>query len=133
MRSGRIINIICLSVAAALCAGVLLSPTKNVGAIEYTDYTVQDLLSPCFEGDSDSRWGEAFEVNCEQYIRGFTDAYFHFSAQSRLPEVCFPEGANRLDLIRWAFIKWARTNTDKQGWPATQGLVTSALAEFPCP
>ena len=77
--------------------------------------------------------GETFEANCEQYVRGFTDAYFHFSSQATLPKVCFPDGANRLDLIRWAFIKWAQTNTDKQDWPPAQGLVTAVLAEFPCP
>ncbi|MFQ5939282.1 MAG: Rap1a/Tai family immunity protein [Alphaproteobacteria bacterium] len=128
IRQGHLLVVLA---AAVIAGGVLVLPDR-VAAITYTDYTVRDLLAPCFEGDSDSRWGETFEVNCEQYIRGFSDAYFHFSAQGAMPRICFPEGANRLDLIRWAFIKWARQNTDKQDWPAAQGLVAAVNAEMAC-
>ncbi len=125
----RLINLLAV---AALGAGMALLAPDRAAAVEYTDYKVKDLLKPCFEGDADSRWGETFEVNCEQYIRGYTDAYFHLSAVGKLPKICFPAGANRLDLMRWAFIKWARQNTDKQGWPAARGLIAAVNLEFPC-
>ncbi len=54
------------------------------------------------------------------------------AAVGKLPKICFPAGANRLDLMRWAFIKWARQNTDKQGWPAARGLIAAVNLEFPC-
>ena len=115
---------------AALAAVAVFVAQPGAVAVSYTDYTVKDLLEPCFESDADSRWGETYETNCEQYIRGFSDAYFHLSSAARLPRICFPDGANRLDLIRWAFIKWARQNTDKQGWPAAQGLVAAINSEM---
>ncbi len=114
-------------------AMTLFLPLQEALAVKYTDYTVKDLLSPCVEGDADSRWGETFEINCNQYLRGFSDAYFHFATQSKLPKVCFADEANRLNLLRWAFIKWATNNTDKQDWPAAQGLVAAVNAEMKCP
>ncbi|MFQ6024121.1 MAG: hypothetical protein ACE5NW_15495 [Acidiferrobacterales bacterium] len=51
----------------------------------------------------------------------------------KLPKACFPEGANRLDLLRWAFIEWATNNTDKHDWPAAQGLIAAVNAEMKCP
>lgn len=54
------------------------------------------------------------------------------AAVGKLPKICFPDSANRLDLMRWAFIKWARQNTDKQGWPVARGLIAAVNREFPC-
>ncbi len=88
--------------------------------------------TPCIEGNADSRWGEAFEINCNQYMRGFSDTYFHYSHKAKLKRTCFPEGANRLNLLRWAFIKWAANNTDKQGWSAARGLIAAVNTELKC-
>lgn len=54
------------------------------------------------------------------------------AAVGKLPKICFTAGANRFDLMRWAFIKWARQNTDKQDWPAARGLIAAVNREFPC-
>ena len=46
-------------------------------ARDLKDYAVKDLLEPCVEGDNDSRDGQVLELECEQYINGFTDTCRH--------------------------------------------------------
>jgi len=94
-------------------------------------YTVKDLLEPCQEGDNDSRWGATAEAECEQYIKGFTDAYNLLRDNGKTDNVCLPE-QNRLDEIRWAFMRWAHQNFDDRGQPAGEGLLTVLKERFTC-
>ena len=114
------------AMAAALFVG--LGP----GAFGQTAvYTVEDLLEPCVEGDNDSRWGAAAEAECEQYIKGFTDAYSLLRDSGKADNVCLPE-QNRLDEIRWAFMRWAHKNFDDRQQPAGDALLTVVKERFTC-
>ena len=99
-----------------------------VRAAEVSDYRIEDLLSPCVEADNDARWGAAAETECEQYIRGFTDAFILLAGED---EVCLPE-LNRDDEVRWAFMKQAIQNYGERRGPAAQGLMTTLKDAFPC-
>jgi hypothetical protein len=118
-----------LSGAAASAAIALL--TWQATAADLSDYTVKKLLEPCIEGDADSRWGAAAEAECEQYIRGFTDAYLLVSGGGKADNVCLP-AQNRDDEIRWAFMKWAHRNLDQRSRPAAEGLLATIKAVFKC-
>ena len=115
--------------AIACVAPLLATPA---GAEQLSDYTVAQLLEPCVEGDNDSRWGAAAEAECEQYITGFTDAYTMLEA-SKQDNVCLPEGGNRPDEVRWAFMKWAHKHYDQRGMPAAEGLRITVKSAFACP
>ena len=98
---------------------------------QLSDYTTGQLLEPCMEGDSDSRWGAAAEAECEQYIIGFTDAYLLTDAYKQ-DNVCLPEERNRSDEIRWVFMKWAHSHYDKIDSPAAHGLLEAIKSQFAC-
>lgn len=118
-----------LSLSTATLGVVLfLSGLVTAEAAELSDYTIEELLSPCVEADNDARWGAAAEAECEQYLRGFTDAYI---LQSENGELCLP-AQNRDDEVRWAFMKWAKQHYDQRGRPAAQGLMTTLETAFPC-
>lgn len=114
--------------AAALAALLLASST---GAAKLSDYTVANLLEPCVEGDNDSRWGAAAEAECEQYIKGFTDAFVMTMDGGKAAGVCLPD-QNRADEIRWAFMRWGLQHYDQRGMPAAEGLLTTIKASFKC-
>ncbi len=116
--------------AAGLAAAVLLS--VPAGAAEVSDYTIEQLLSPCVEADNDARWGAAAEAECEQYIRGFTDAYLLITDGGKADGICLPE-QNRDDEIRWAFMKWAKQHYGQRGRPAAEGLMITLRTAFKCP
>jgi len=119
-----------------LLAGTLLGCMLATGAdhaAEAVNYSVAELLKPCMEGDNDSRWGEVAEMECEQYVSGFADAYLMFRDPGKEPGVCLPETGNRPDEIRWAFMKWAHRHYDQRDMPAGEGLLEAIRAEFPCP
>ena len=111
----------------AISAVIVPQPAQS----QLAEYTVAQLLEPCMEGDNDSRWGAAAEMECEQYIRGFTDAYLltHASEQDK---VCLPPEGNRADEIRWAFMRWAHQNYEKRGMPAAYGLLEVIKDRFSC-
>lgn len=95
---------------------------------ELSDYTIEQLMAPCLEADNDSRWGAAAETECEQYIRGFTDAYILVTDNG----VCLP-ALNRDDEVRWAFMKWVRQNHADRFEPAAEGLMATLKEAFKCP
>ena len=111
-----------------LAAALLLASASVIEAAEVADYTIEELLAPCVDADNDARWGAAAEAECEQYIRGFTDAYL-LSADDG--EVCLP-AQNRDDEVRWAFMKWAKQHYDQRRRPAAEGLMTTLKAAFRC-
>ena len=101
-------------------------------AAELSDYSVRDLLEPCVEGDNDSRAGAVLEMECEQYVLGFTDLYIRAGLSER-DGVCLPPEGNRADEIRWAFMRWAHDHFDQRDMLAVDGLVATVQARFKCP
>ncbi len=120
-----------LAAAAAAVFAVLLAAT-SAQAAEISDYTIKQLLEPCTEGDNDSRWGQVAEQECEQYIRGFTDAYLTMVAGGAAGVTCLPPPGNRDTEIRWAFMKWVHKNFDRRGRPAAEGLMATLRDAFGC-
>ena len=116
--------------AIGLAAGVALG-TSAAFAQEPADYTVRELLEPCVEGDNDSRGGAVLEMECEQYVLGFTDLYISANLDER-DNVCIPETGNRADEIRWAFMRWAHDNFGQRDMPAVEGLLATVRASFKC-
>ena len=70
-------------------------------------------------------------MECEQYIRGFTDAFLHTNASER-DKVCLPPEGNRADEIRWAFMRWAHQNYEKRDMAAAYGLLEAITDRFSC-
>jgi hypothetical protein len=95
------------------------------------DYKVRDLLEPCVEGDNDSRGGAVLEMECEQYITGFTDLYIR-AGLAKKDKICLPPEGNRADEIRWAFMRWAHENFGKRDIPAVDGLLATLKWKFKC-
>ena len=121
-----------LNLLAALgLAGMLAmagGPALGQGA---SDYRVRDLLQPCVEGDNDSRGGQVLEMECEQYISGFTDLYLRANLDEA-DNVCLPQTGNRADEIRWAFMRWAHENFDQRDMNAVDGLMETVKSRFKC-
>jgi len=116
--------------SALLAAGFTLA-AGAASASDVSDYTIGELLAPCIEADNDAREGAAAEVECEQYMTGFTDAFAQF-AEAAGEEVCLPE-QNRPDEVRWAFMQWAMQNYGRRGEPAADGLRITLETYFACP
>jgi hypothetical protein len=113
-------------------AGVaLVLAATPVAAQKVSDYKVSDLLAPCVEGDNDSRGGAVLEMECEQYVSGFTDLYLRAKLDER-DKVCLPDSGNRADEIRWAFMRWAHEHFDQRGMPAVDGLIATLKSRFKC-
>ncbi len=117
-----------LTGSGAVLAGFLVA--ASVAGAQISGYTVGELLGPCIVGDNDSREGATSETECEQYIRGFTDAYI-MGGGAKSDNVCLP-AQNRDDEVRWAFMRWAHQNFDDRGIPAAEGLHATVKASFPC-
>lgn len=113
---------------AVLMAAFALS--SAVSAADVSEYKVGDLLEPCMEGDNDSRGGSVLELECEQYIIGFTDSYVLLTNAAK-DKVCLPK-QNRADEVRWAFMRWAHENFDKRNQPAVEGLMATVKSAFKC-
>ena len=116
-----------LGLAGAL--GITAGPALGQGV---SDYRVRDLLTPCVEGDNDSRGGAVLKMECEQYMSGFTDLYLSAKLNER-DNVCLPETGNRATEIRWAFMRWAHDNFDQRDMPAVDGLIATLKTRFKCP
>lgn len=116
---------------AASAAAVLTLAGTPAGADEAAGYSVKDLLQPCVEGDNDSRGGAVLELECEQYIQGFTHLYIRMG-QAEKDKVCFPAAGNRADEVRWAFMRWAHENFEKRDMTAIDGLLATVKTAFKC-
>lgn len=114
-----------------LAATAYLLLASGQATADVSDYTVADLLEPCTEGDNDSRGGAVLEMECEQYVSGFTDLYIR-AGLDKQDKVCLPAGGNRADEIRWAFMRWAHDNFDQRGMPAVDGLKATIQSRFKC-
>ncbi len=116
-------------IGAALAAALLLA--SAAAATDISAYTVGELLGPCIVGDNDSREGATSEMECEQYIKGFTDAYIQ-SGAAKADKVCLPD-QNRDDEVRWAFMKWAHEHfSDRNKIKAADGVRSTLKANFMC-
>ena len=91
-------------------------------------YTAADLLTPCVEGDNDSRWGEVAILECEQYIKGYLDALEHLDQN---PTFCLPE-QNRDTDVRWAFMKWVYADFERRKLPAREAMKKTLEQGYPC-
>ncbi len=116
-------------IGAALAAALLLASAAT--ATDISAYTVGELLGPCIVGDNDSREGATSEMECEQYIKGYTDAYIQ-SGAAKADKVCLPD-QNRDDEVRWAFMKWAHEHfSDRNKIKAAEGVRSTLKANFMC-
>ena len=98
--------------------------------VQSADYRVRDLPEPCVEGDNDSCGGAVLEMECEQYVNGFTHLYLRFG-MAKSDKVCLPE-QNQTDEIRWAFMHWAHENFGDWDQPAVEGLMATLKTHFAC-
>ena len=82
-------------------------------------------------GYTEADVGAAAEAECEQYLRGFTDALILAGAVGQDAGICLPE-QNRDDEVRWAYMYWVNQNYDRREEPAAHGLMDTLKARFPC-
>ncbi len=101
------------------------------GAAELSSYTASELYNPCNESDNDARWGAAAEAECEQYLRGFTDALVLAGAVGPDAGICLPE-QNRDDEVRWAFMYWYNQHFEDRNKAAAENLMATLKDRFPC-
>ncbi len=111
MKNVKLIRLLATA-GFAVCLTMGLQNAAQAMEADLSEYSIEQLLEPCVQGDNDSRWGAAAETECEQYIRGFADAYLLHTDNGKRDNVCLPKTGNRDDEIRWAFMKW-RTKTGK--------------------
>ncbi len=109
---------------------LLLILLGSVGMTTASEYTGVELLKPCVEGDNDSRWGAVSELECEQYLIGFSDAV-QLMATERGEQSCLP-AINRADVMRWAFVYWAHQHYNDLNLPAGTLLMRALREVFPC-
>ncbi len=118
-----------LGAAAVVAAATLFAGAA--GAAELSEYTSEELYNPCHEGDNEARWGAVAETECEQYLRGFTDAYILIVEKGAGDGICLPD-VNRDDEVRWAFMKWTVQNFSDRHRPAGEGVMETLREAFKC-
>ncbi|SFB86213.1 Rap1a/Tai family immunity protein [Tropicimonas isoalkanivorans] len=124
------------TIAAALALGAAsLSPAQaGVSSVLtiHSNYTTRELLSPCQEADNDARWGEAAEIECEQYLIGFVNALDVTGQLGPEVGICLPED-NVADEVRWAFMRWVHASySERIAMPAAQSVMDTLKDSFPC-
>ncbi len=124
MRQAKLV----LTLVAGFGLAAIAAP-QDAPAGQLSKYAVTDLMEPCFEADNDARWGAAAEAECEQYLRGFTDALILAGAAEG--KICLPE-QNRDAEVRWAFMRWVHEHFGDRDQPAAQGLMSTLEDKFPC-
>lgn len=122
---------ILLAAAVLLAAGGGLPAAVAADGNKSSDYTVAELLNPCFEADNDARRGAAAEAECEQYLTGFTDALAVTGNLGPEQGICLPD-VNRPDEMRWAYMRWVHEHYDRRREIAANGLMDALKDKFPC-
>ncbi len=98
----------------------------------HSNYSAAELLSPCQEADNDARWGQAAEVECEQYIIGYVDALEATGAVGTEAGICLPE-QNIADEVRWAFMRWVHSDySGRTKMLAAEAVLATLKDSFPC-
>jgi len=115
--------------ASAALAVAATAWTAN--AADVSNYKVIELYNPCNESDNDARWGAAAEAECEQYLRGFTDALILAGQVGPDAGICLPE-QNRDDEVRWAYMYWVNQHYGDRNNPAAEGVMETLKSRFPC-
>jgi hypothetical protein len=82
--------------------------------------------TPAFVDNEQHRGGSVLEMECEQYVSGFTDLYLRAGLAAR-NNLCLPPEGNRADEVRWA-----NENFDKRDMPAVDGLIATLKCKFKC-
>ena len=120
-------------ITAALGAMLIATATPALPeSFSGQSYSALDLLSPCQEADNDSRWGEAAETECEQYIMGFADALREVGMIGPDKGICPPE-VNTADEIRWAFMRWVHADySARKELSAADALLRALRDSFTC-
>ncbi len=114
--------------ALALSAGLAQAESHAVAPV----YLASELMSPCQEADNDARWGEAAEVECEQYLIGYVDALKAAGLAGEGTEIC-PPAVNTADEVRWAFMRWVHESfSTRKRMPASDAVMATLKANFPC-
>ena len=117
--------------ATSLMAAPAMAGPGSVLLI-HSNYTAAELLSPCQEADNDARWGQAAEIECEQYIIGYVDALEVVGAVGEGTDICLP-AQNIPDEVRWAFMRWVHGDfTKRKAMMAAEALMETLKANFPC-
>lgn len=123
-------NIVTASILSL--AVVVAGNQAEAGPYGLADYNAMALLSPCQESDNDSRWGEAAETECEQYLMGFVHALIEVDAIGPESGMCPPD-INTADEVRWAFMRWVHADYSARiKMPAGDALKATLRDEFPC-
>ena len=87
-----------MKLVLSVLAAFMILPAWMVAADEPSNYTMVELLSPCVEADNDARGGAAAEIECEQYLEGFTDALAITGQLGKSHGICLPaQSAERVD------------------------------------
>lgn len=114
---------------APLALAAVLWLPAGLQAAEPWDYPGDALLDVCRTADNESRLvGQAAEVECEQYMTGFTDALIVTGA---LKGICLPE-QNRPDEVRWAYMYWVNQHFSRRKEPAAALLLDTLKDRFKC-
>lgn len=118
-----------------LMAGLLAAPAAAAPGsvlLIHSNYTAGELLSPCQEADNDARWGQAAEIECEQYIIGYVDALEATGAVGTGTEICLPD-QNIPDEVRWAFMRWVHGDYGaRTKMMAAEAIMETLKQDFPC-
>ena len=129
MRASLILTV---TLSAMSLAGSVAAGERSVLNI-HSNYTAAELLSPCQEADNDARWGQAAEIECEQYIIGFVDALEATGGIGADAGICLPE-QNVSDEVRWAFMRWVHGSySERTKMMAANAILATMQDAFPCP
>ena len=120
-----------MKMVRSVLAALVILPAWAAAADAPSDYTIVELLSPCVEADNDARGGAAAEIECEQYLEGFTDALAITGQLGKARGICLPT-QNRADEVRWAFVRWVNQHYGRRSEPAAIGLLDALRDKFPC-
>lgn len=121
---------ISLVLAALITVSAAASPSSILQI--HSNYIALELLSPCQEADNDARWGQAAEIECEQYIIGFVDALEVTGGVGEENGICLPS-ENTADEVRWAFMRWVHQSfTKRKAMMAGEALMATLKENFPC-
>lgn len=128
MRASMILS---ATIAALSISGIANAGERSVLNI-HSNYTAEELLSPCQEADNDARWGQAAEIECEQYIIGYVDALEATGVIGEELGICLPE-QNISDEVRWAFMRWVHGSySERTKMMAANALLATMQDAFPC-
>ncbi len=116
----------------ALAVSGLAAGTALAGSHASPEYPAKELMQICVEADNDSRFGQALEIECEQYMLGFIQALAVTGMAGDGTEIC-PPAQNLADEVRWAYTRWIHGDYSKRvQLSAADALLATLKDEFAC-